>query len=231
MIGGSSLTNRGPATGSSLRWQHEVARTRRPARIALLLLPLALLLAFTGCLSRPALLCQTFALQSPAPTGAAAAKGDCILTLRTVEVSPLFQGRSLTYRTGADSYELDAYASFLVPPNRALAIPLCAYLRNSGAFQGVVEPGSLLVANTFLEVHVGELYGDFRQADKPAAVLSIRLLLFRGGNQKGPELLFQKDYSRSIALPAKTAAAVVAAWDKALAEIMAEATSDLAAAK
>jgi hypothetical protein len=63
-----------------------------------------------------------------------------------------------------------------------------------------------------------------------AAVLSMRLLLLRGGNGKEPALVLQKEYSRAISLQQKTAAAV-AGWDKALSEIMAEATSDLAAAK
>jgi hypothetical protein len=44
-------------------------------------------------------------------------------------------------------------------------------------------------------------------------------------------VLLQKDYSRSIPLDQKTAAAVVACWDKALAEIMTESANDLAAAK
>lgn len=202
---------------------------RFPARTSLVYLPLALLLALSGCLSRPALVRQSFALQSPPAASAVAAKGDRVLALRTVKVSPLFQDRSLAYRTGPDAYELDPYASLLVPPNRALAIPLCAYLRNSGAFKNVVEPRSPLAADTFLDVSVGELYGDFRQADQPAAVLSMRLLLFRGGNGKAPELLLQKDYSRRIPLPQKTAASVVAGWDKALAEIMAKVSSDLAA--
>lgn len=197
----------------------------------MVLLPLALLFAITGCLSRPALVHQTFAFQNPPAAGARSAKSDHILTLRTVEVSPLFQGRSLAYRTGPDAYELDPYASLLVPPNRALAIPLVAYLRNSAAFKEVVQPGSPIAADTFLDVHVSELYGDFRQPDQPAAVLSIRLLLFRAGTGKEPECLLHKDYSRRIPLQQKTAAAVVAGWDKALSEIMAEASSDLDAAR
>ena len=206
------------------------SETRSPARTTLVLLPLALLLVLAGCLSRPALVHQTFALQSPPATGVAVVKGDHVLALRMVEVSPLFRDRSLVYRTGPDSYELDPYAGFLVPPGRALAIPLGACLRNSGTFKNVVEVESPLATDTFLEVHVDELYGDFRQPGRPAAVLSLRLLLFRDVKGGESELLLQKQYSRSIPISQNTAVAVVAGWDKALAEIMAEANSDLATA-
>ena len=197
----------------------------------LILLPLTLLVALTGCLSRPALLQQTFALYGPAITNVPAGANGRVLSLRAVEVSPLFDGRALTYRTGPESYELDPYASFLVDPARTIAIPLRAYLRNSGAFQDVIEAGSPLVADTFLQVHVSELHGDFRPPGPPAAVLSLRLTFFRSGNSNQPQVLLQKDYSRRVPLAQKTAAAVVGGWDQALAEIMAEVASDLAASR
>ncbi len=195
------------------------------------LLSLPLLLCCVGCLSRPALIHQTFAFQSPPITNAPVVQNGHVVTLRAVEVSPLFEGRSLAYRTGPESYELDPYASFLVTPANALAIPLRAYLRNSGAFQNVLDQGSPLVADTVLQTHVTELYGDFRQPNQPAAVLSLRLLLLRARTTQPPELLLEKAYSRRVTLREKTAAAVVAGWDQALSEIMAAAAPDLRAIK
>ena len=193
---------------------------------AAFLLSLALGLCLTGCLSRPALVHQTFALQTPAITNTPSASGS-VLVLRPVEVSPLFASQALVYRTGPNAYETDPYAGFLVPPGRALAIPVRAYLANSGAFANVVEPGSLLTPGQQLQVYITELYGDFRQPDRPAAVLSLRLVLAgTGGN-----VIFQKEYSRSAPLKQNTAAQVVAGYDQALAGIMADFTADLAAGK
>jgi ABC-type uncharacterized transport system auxiliary subunit len=201
---------------------------RTPLCAAIGLLPLWAALGFilTGCLSRPALERKTFALQSPPAGKSAAAKGKGLLVVRSVDVSPLFESRALVYRTGPETYEVDAYAGFLIAPNQALAIPIRAWLGNSGAFEDVLEPGSLLKGDKELQVHVGELYGDFRKSDQPASVLSLRMVFLDAGSMG--KVFLQKDYSRSVPLKQKTAAAVVAGYDEALTSIMTEVAADLA---
>jgi ABC-type uncharacterized transport system auxiliary subunit len=198
------------------------------ARPALGCLLLVMTLALAGCLSKPALRRQTFALQNPSVT-TAPAKGSGVLVIRTCVVSPTFTGRSLVYRTGQDSYELDPYAGFLVQPGQALAVPLRGYLRNSGVFADVVETDGPIAPDRLLDIYVSELYGDFRSSARPAAVLSLGMRFFLIENDKPAKVLLQKDYSRSIPLKQNTAAAVVAGWDEALAEIMAAVAADLKA--
>jgi len=181
-----------------------------------------------GCVSRPALVEQSFALRSPA-SNAPASTGREALAVRLIHVSPLFDDRSLVYRTGENTYEKDPYARFLVMPDNALGIPIRAWLRNSGLFQTVTEPGSSLRPGRALEVYVHELYGDFRKPGQFAAVLSLRLLLIAEDAGGTRTVLLQKDYARTAPLTANTAAAVVAGLDQALAEIMTEAVGDLAA--
>ena len=200
--------------------RHPVDATRR---LHLMLSSLALCLALTGCLTRPALEHQTFALQTPVVTNAAATGP--VLLLRSVEVSPLFAGQALVYRIGPNAYETDPYAGFLVPPGPALAIPIRAYLANSGAFANIVGPGSLLTPAQELQVQVAELYGDFRQPGRPAAVLSLRLVFVTATGT----VISQKTYSRSVPVKTNTAAAVVAGYDEALAGIMADVAAGLAA--
>ncbi|HTY89384.1 MAG TPA: ABC-type transport auxiliary lipoprotein family protein [Candidatus Acidoferrum sp.] len=197
-----------------------VGTARRPY---LFLFSLVLGLFLTGCLSRPALQHQAFALQTPAVTNMPATGS--VLLFQPVEVSPLFAGQALVYRIGPNAYETDPYAGFLVSPARALAIPIRAYLANSGAFANVVEPGNPLAPTQELRVQVGELYGDFRRPGHPAAVLSLRFeFVSAGGN-----VIRQKQYSRSVPLKINTAPAVVAGYDEALAGIMADVAADLAA--
>jgi cholesterol transport system auxiliary component len=196
----------------------------------LIVLPFVLCLGLAGCLSRPALVRRNYALQTPAivqPTS----QGRGVVAIRPCKVSPLFAGRSFVYRTGPDAYETDPYAGFLVSPAEALAIPIRAYLRNSGVFQDVAEPGTEIKADRVLEIHVSELYGDFRTPNQPAAVLSLRIILFDASGEGAGKVLFQKDYSRRAPIERNTAAAVVAGWDQALAEIMKEAAADLAAVR
>jgi ABC-type uncharacterized transport system auxiliary subunit len=204
---------------------HFPAGRDAPRQPGLLLVAAALCLFLAGCLSKPALDRQTFALQTPAVTNTAPA-GQAVLVVRPVEVSPLFASQSLVYRIGPNAFETDPYARFLIPPGRALAIPIAAYLANSGAFANVVEPDSLLKADKVLQVRVTELYGDFRQPGAPAAVLSLRVVFATAGGN----VLWQRDYSRSVPLKQNTAAAVVAGYDQALAEIMADVATDLTTA-
>jgi len=148
--------------------------------------------------------------------------------LRSVTVSPVFDNNSFIYRTGPETYEMDPYASFMAAPGQAIGIAMRARLLAGGRFRNVVEPGSLAPANLLMEVQVSELYGDFSQAGKGAAVLSMRITLFRVDNAGNRRPIVQKDYSRHIALKKNTAADVMAGWDEALNEIMTEFTGDLA---
>jgi len=204
---------------------------RFAARMARWLLPFALGCALTGCLSRPALVRQTFALHAAAPANSAAPTGQTVLEVRALEVSPRFEGRDFIYRLGADLYQADPYAGFLVSPSRELAIALRSGFRSSGAFKDVVEPASRLGSDTALEVHVTELYGDFQKPDQLAAVLSMRLLFFDTGNAQAHQPFLAKEYTCRVPLPQKKAAALVAGWNQALGKTLAEAAADFASAR
>jgi hypothetical protein len=103
--------------------------------------------------------------------------------------------------------------------------------RSSGAFKDVVEPNSQLGGDTALEVHVTELYGDFRQPSQLAAVLSMRILFFEAGNGKARQPFLAKEYTCRGPLPQKTAAALAAGWNQALGKTLAEAAADFTAAR
>ena len=187
---------------------------------------LAFSLLLTGCLSKPALVEQSFAFQTPAMAGPAPGKGTGNLVVPPVEVSPLFASQALVYRIGPNEYETDPYARFLVPPDQSLTIPIRGDLANSGLFSNVIGPESLLKPDKVLQVHVTELYGDFRDAKQPTAVLALRVVFANIGG----DVLLQKEYSRHLAIQKNTAEAVVAGWNQALGEIMGEITSDLSSA-
>lgn len=194
-----------------------------------LLVSVALVCLLTGCLSRPALQRQNFALQTPAVASPATRPVGGVLVLRSCEISPLFAGRALVYRTGVNSYENDPYAGFLVAPDRVVALPFCAFLANSGLFTSVLEPDGLAMADQFLQIYVGDLCGDFQTPGQPAAVLSLRIVLFDAEGGKPGKVVFQKAYSRRQPISQNTAAAVVAGWNQALGEILNEIASDLKA--
>ena len=90
-------------------------------------------LVLCGCASGPAWKRQSFAFSLPADPSTTNATQKAV-GLSRVSISPIFQSRSFTYRTGENSYEQDPYAGFLIPPERALAEPIRAWMRVSGGF-------------------------------------------------------------------------------------------------
>lgn len=185
-----------------------------------------LLLLAGGCLSRPNLAPSLYALNTPANVSL---KSDGpVLGLKMVTVSPLFEGKYLVYRLDDNRYEKDPFAEFMVAPTRLVAASAQAHLRNSGMFREVLESSSVLTPNQRLEIEVCELYGDFRNAQAPGAVISLKFLAFEPG--QGNRVLVEKTYRRQTPLKASTAAAVVAGLSQGMAEIMAEFSQDLKAA-
>jgi len=126
---------------------------------------------------------------------------------------------------------LDPYAGFLVRPAQALEIAVRGYLRNSGEFREVIEAVGLIAPDVLLDVYASECFGDFRDPAKPMSVLSLNFTFCNAGQGTAGKTLLRKEYTRSVPLGEKTATAVVAGWDKCLAEIMAAVVRDLAATR
>jgi hypothetical protein len=184
-----------------------------------------------GCLSRQVLVKESFVFGSPVISGPAPGAGGRVLGLRLLEVAAPFEGRSLVYRTGEHSYELDPYAEFLVPPRRGLPIAIRGWLRKSGAVAEVIEPESVVRPDLRAEVLVSELYGDLRSPKEPASVLAMRFIVLDASPERAGRILFQKDCARRIPIKERSAAAVMGGWDKALEQILTEIGKDLESLK
>jgi hypothetical protein len=170
---------------------------------------------------------QTFTFAAPAIDSTNASASGRVLGIRRLQIAPPFDGRSLVYRTGEFSYVRDPYAEFLDLPAEEMTAPVRAWLRGGGGFSVVVERGSALTPDTLVEINVTRLLGDFRRPEHPAAVMAMQFVFFDAPNGVPGKLLLQKEYSRSLALRAPTAAALMAGWNQALADILAEVASDL----
>jgi len=181
----------------------------------------------TGCLGRPHLDKQSFIFAPPPPpTHGERDPGDRVLGIRTLQVAEPFEGRSFVYRTGDYSYDRDPYAEFMVPPAEGLVLPISNWLRQAGGFSAVVEAGSALKPNTLVEIQVVQLYGDFRPAEHPAAVLALRLVFFDAPNGIPGKVILQHEYSRDIPLKTRSATALIEGWNQALAQILESAMVD-----
>jgi len=180
----------------------------------------------TGCLARPHLDQQTFVFAAPTASAAKAAPGSRVLGIRSLQVAAPFVGREFVYRTGEFSYDSDTYAEFMVPPAESLLSPISGLMRQAGVFSAVAEPGSGLKPDTLVEIHVTQLYGDFRPSHEASAVLAIRFVFFDAPQRIPGKVLFQQEYTRVIPLKARTAAALIEGWNQALAQILEAAMHD-----
>ena len=178
-----------------------------------------------GCASNPRWKRQVFAFSLPADPPTTNAQTN-IVALSRVSISPLFQNRSFTYRKAENTYELDPYAGFLVPPGRALAGPIRAWMRASGVFGRVVEPGSGLRPTLVAEVSVNELYGDLRQASRPVGTMEIHFICYEVKDGDPGRIVLDRVCAHETPLARKTPKALMAAWDADLREIMGEINSE-----
>ena len=187
---------------------------------------LAGICTLTGRVSKAALDKQTFAFSVPAATSTNAVASDRVLGIRSLQIAAPFEGRSLVYRTEEFSYARDPYAEFLDSPEEDLMGPVCQLLRNEGGFLTVLDPGSALKPGTLVEISVSQLFGDFRHPEYPAAILTMRFIFFGATNGVPGKAIFQQEYSRSLPLGEPSAAALMAGWERALSEILAQVSSD-----
>ncbi len=202
----------------------------RPARRSATGLALVLTFLACACASKLPRTPQTFTIDQPAPRPAPAATATRVVSLRRVETAPTYAGSEFVYRVSEYGIERDPYASLAAPPAEILTSAIRGYLRDADFIRDVVAAGEGMRIEAAIEPALTELYGDFSNPAEPAAVLSLhfRVLAPASGTAAAREILL-KTYTRRIPLSQRTAAAVVAAWNRALGEIMGDFLPDLKA--
>jgi cholesterol transport system auxiliary component len=211
------------SANSTMKIQYDNSRSVARTFVPVLLVSVCVL---TGCLSRPYLKKETFSFDTPVAATTNVIKDSHVLGIRSLKIAAPFEGRSFVYRTGEFSFERDPYAEFLVPPAEALMSPVCEWLRRNGNFSAVVEAGSALKPDTLVEIGVSQLFGDFRQPEHPAAILTMRFVFFDATNGVPGKAIFQQGYSRSIPLGTPATAELMKGWNQALDEILVQMSSD-----
>ncbi|HTR02000.1 MAG TPA: ABC-type transport auxiliary lipoprotein family protein [Thermoanaerobaculia bacterium] len=188
-------------------------------------------LAVTACPSKLAMTPQTFTLDPPPARPGPAAGATRVLSLRRAESAPTYSGVELVYRVGDHAIERDPYAFFAAPPAWLLTTAIRGYLREADWVRDVVVPGEGVPIDAEIEPSIVELAGDFSNASEPAAVMTLhfRVLAPAAGVVTNQEILL-RTYTRRLPLSKRTAAAIVAAWNQELSEIMASFVVDLKAA-
>jgi cholesterol transport system auxiliary component len=169
-----------------------------------------------------------FVLDSGANTNSSDSSANETLQVSNIRVSPRYADKNFIYRTSDAGYESDFYNQFLIAPAFLITEEVRKGLIGSQVFKYVIGPSSPLQPSYVLEGTVNALYGDFRNADSPRAVLEMEFFL-TGEIPAKPGILMQKRYVKSIPLTGRTPEALVKGWNQALEEILTSLEADLKA--
>lgn len=151
------------------------------------------------------------------------------LCVRALVVSEPFDGLALVYRTGPSSFETDYYNTFVAPPDRLLTGVIDQFLSQSGVFASVFRNEGSSNCRYVLEGDVLGLYGDYTNRSQPVAVIKTRFF-FIDDADGAAKVLCVKQYDHSESLNSADPAALVDGWNKGIAVILKQLTSDMAAA-
>jgi uncharacterized lipoprotein YmbA len=195
---------------------------------ALALIAIAAVLASCS-LSRMAPVKRTFLLDPAMPPMASVQKL-AVLRVGIVNVGAPFRGKAFVYRQDELKYEADYYHEFFVAPVAMLSEATAKALAAANVFRRVVPPGATADEGDYvLDGFASELYGDARDAGKPAAVLAVTYYL-SSAKAAIPTVLWSREYRQRVAFTGADPEALARAWNTALSAVLADLARDLAAA-
>lgn len=181
---------------------------------------LFLALTLAGCsLNRPPVAKQTYLLEAERP-GAPAKSLPVTVRVGAFSVAPPFEGKGLVYRLDDSRYESDFYHEFFVSPRAMAADRTARWLRQSGLFRDVLAGSVSGDTDYLLEGHVSELYVDFRDRARPAAMVSVQFYLSRAGGSG--DIALSAGFSRRVALADNSPQAAARAMGVALAGVLSD---------
>jgi ABC-type uncharacterized transport system auxiliary subunit len=97
-------------------------------------------------------------------------------------------------------------------------------------FRRTIPPGAADAGDYVLDGFASELYGDVRDAAKPAAAVAITFYL-SPANALTPNVIWSREYRQRAPVADARPEALARAWNAALATILADLARDLAAAE
>ncbi|MGH8045849.1 MAG: ABC-type transport auxiliary lipoprotein family protein [Chthoniobacterales bacterium] len=177
-------------------------------------------LIVSGCSTAPRAKPEYFMLSPGKPASMQALKpagGAVTASVSFVDVAAPFAADGFVYRVSDDRWETDPYNQFLVSPADMMTSIIRNWTRESGLYGDVAMPGAGGSQEYVIDCDLTELYGDFRNAGKPEAVVTIEAQVFHN-TDNGRVLLLRKTFSERVPVAARTPVALVNAWSEGVRE-------------
>lgn len=137
-----------------------------------------------------------------------------ILNVYYPEVAAEFAGSSFVYRTSDINYTTDYYNVFFGTPAEQIHQNILRYLQGAKQFKYVADNVYPVRPDYALRTRVIDLYADYRDQNKPRAVLTVQSVLFDVSGE--PKIIMNKTLQQNIPLRAKTSAALIQGWNVGL---------------
>jgi ABC-type uncharacterized transport system auxiliary subunit len=179
-----------------------------------------------GCMGRRHVEKDTFVLDVSRSAAGSLSGSDAVLRVRTLRVSPRYEGKGFVYRTGDLSYKSDYYNQFFAQPDAMITEEVREWLERSGLFRQVLDYTAQVEHTHILEGEVLDLYGDFSRGIQPKASLGMEFFFLEDVSGRS-RAIFQKRYRKEVPLKGDSAEALVKGWNEALANILTDLERDL----
>lgn len=151
------------------------------------------------------------------------------IELNNVSVAPAFASLDFAYRTSDLTYTRDYYNIFFNPPAQQFNKVFTRYLQATNLYKYVASTPGIIQPDYILYANVSEFYADYRIADKPQAVVTIRFTLTKAGNDQ--QVILDRTFHEQVPFTSGDAASLVMAWQKGIASILSDLTKLLASTK
>lgn len=194
------------------------------SRLSVILLSLWLGVVSTGCtLTAPTPARSAFLPQlDVARVASSEAPLPGLLLVGTFSVAEAFAGKSMVYRFAEHRYEADFYNEFFVSPRDFVSQSALEWLQRAHLFESVVPAAGTRARHALLlQGSVNEMYADLRDAQQPAAVLSIQFYLVDDSLAGRPVRLAQQ-LRQVMPMADASAAAYADALSRAMTSIFTE---------
>jgi len=169
---------------------------------------------------------QRFILVVEAPQPPTDPGGGGVLRVHRFRASPVFERKSLVYRTAKDKFVEDFYNELYAPPGVLVREITARYLRDAGIFEVVLEPNDPRRADWLLEGRIENLYADKQDTSRTEVILDVEFTLV---DENSPELdvVFARMYAEQGVAASASAEDIVRGLTANLRRILERLAQDL----
>jgi ABC-type uncharacterized transport system auxiliary subunit len=201
----------------------------RAARLVSAVIAILAVGGLAACsLTRPGVERVTFDLSPARGTPAVGVQKPVALKLRAFRTAAPYDGREFLYRTADGELVADFYHGFAAGPGELVTAATADWLRASGLFRAVLEPGVSVDAPYALEGSVLALYGDVGDPQHPAAVMQLQVYVIHAA-PAARELVLDRRFAERVPIADATPQALAKGFDEALGRILTRVERELAA--